>query len=176
MAPNSSRAQRIRPEGWPVGSFNTYAEAQRAVDALSDREFPVEETAIVGVDLFQVEKITGRLTWGRVLGGGAFAGAWWGLFMGLLFGLFTPSLWAPIISGIVIGAIFGLIFSAISYGASGGARDFTSMTDIVAGRYDVICTPPRAEEARSIIASLGATHPQAQGPNQNDQQHPENDA
>ncbi|WP_018295850.1 general stress protein [Corynebacterium lubricantis] len=176
MTPNSDRAQRIRPDGWPVGSFNTYLEAQNAVDALSDREFPVEETAIVGVDLYQVEKVTGRLTWGRVLGGGAFAGAWWGLFIGLLFGLFTPALWAVILSSIVIGAIFGLIFAAIAYGATGGARDFTSTTNIVAGRYDVICTPARAEEARDIIASLGTARPQDQMPRGNQgQSHPEND-
>ncbi|MHA2788667.1 general stress protein [Corynebacterium sp. S7] len=171
MTPNSDRARRIRPDGWPVGSFNTYLEAQNAVDALSDRKFPVEETAIVGVDLFQVEKVTGRLTWGRVLGGGALAGAWWGLFIGLLVGMFSPALWIPVFTGIVIGAIFGIIFAAISYGMTGGARDFTSTTDIVAGRYDVICTPDRAEEARDIIASLGTSIPQ----DQLDQSHPEND-
>ena len=43
-----------RPAGWPVGSFNTYAEAQAAVDNLSDRSFPVENLSIVGVDLIQV--------------------------------------------------------------------------------------------------------------------------
>ena len=29
------------PTGWPVGSYATYAEAQRAVDYLADRDFPV---------------------------------------------------------------------------------------------------------------------------------------
>ena len=62
------------PTGWPVGSFKTYAEAQQAVDSLSDTQFPVEKLSIVGVDLMQVEKITGRLTWGKVLGTGALSG------------------------------------------------------------------------------------------------------
>jgi hypothetical protein len=30
------------PKGWPVGSYPTYAEAQRAVDFLSDNQFPVQ--------------------------------------------------------------------------------------------------------------------------------------
>ena len=48
------------PKGWPVGSYPTYAEAQRAVDYLSDNQFPVKEVTIVGVDLMQVERVTGR--------------------------------------------------------------------------------------------------------------------
>ncbi|WIM68578.1 magnesium transporter [Corynebacterium breve] len=145
---------RLRPSGWPVGSFNNYAEAQAAVDALSDRAFPVEELSIVGVDLMEVEKITGRLTWGRVLAGGAFGGAFWGLFMGLLLGLLGGPLWAPVIMGILMGAVFGLVFAAIGYGATGGQRDFSSQTQIIAGRYDVLCSANRATEARNIIASL----------------------
>ena len=88
--PNRRQLQiREVPSGWPVGSFDTYAEAQEAVDSLSDREFPVEKLTIVGVDLMQVENITGRLTWGRVLGGGALSGLWMGMFIGLIFALFA---------------------------------------------------------------------------------------
>ena len=50
------------PKGWPIGSYPTYAEAQRAVDYLSDQQFPVQQVTIVGVDLMQVERVTGRLT------------------------------------------------------------------------------------------------------------------
>ena len=67
----NSATARQRPVGWPVGSFETYEQAQRAVDGLSDREFQVEDLSIVGVDLMQVENVTGRLTWPRVLGAGA---------------------------------------------------------------------------------------------------------
>ena len=42
------------PKGWPIGSYPTYAEAQRAVDYLSDQAFPVQQVTIVGVDLMQV--------------------------------------------------------------------------------------------------------------------------
>jgi hypothetical protein len=53
-----------RPTGLTIGTYDTYREAQRAVDYLSDQKFPVEHTTIVGNNLRQVEKITGRLTWG----------------------------------------------------------------------------------------------------------------
>ena len=41
-----------------------------AVDALSDQGFPVQHLAIIGTDLRQVERITGRMSWGvqRCLG------------------------------------------------------------------------------------------------------------
>ena len=36
------------PTGWPVGSYATYEEAQRAVDHLADSDFPVADVTIVG--------------------------------------------------------------------------------------------------------------------------------
>ena len=152
---NSSRVPaREVPTGWPVGSFKTYAEAQAAVDALSDREFPVEKLSIVGVDLMQVEKITGRLTWGKVLGTGALSGLWMGLFIGLILSVFTEpgSGWVTFTTTLVIGAIFGVIFAAVAYAFTGGKRDFSSATAIVAGRYDVLCEPDSAPQARDLIA------------------------
>lgn len=46
--------------------YDTYAEAQRSVDFLSDKEFPVQNCMIVGTELKQLERITGRLTWGKI--------------------------------------------------------------------------------------------------------------
>ncbi|NED67370.1 magnesium transporter, partial [Streptomyces sp. SID10244] len=72
------------PKGWPIGSYGTYAEAQHAVDYLADQDFTVQDVTIVGVDLMQVERVIGRLTWGKVVGGGIVSGAWLGVFFGLL--------------------------------------------------------------------------------------------
>lgn len=152
---NSSRVPaREVSTGWPVGSFKTYAEAQEAVDSLSDKEFPVEKLSIVGVDLMQVEKITGRLTWGKVLGTGALSGLWMGLFIGLILSVFTEpgSGWVTFTTTLIIGAIFGVIFAAVAYAFTGGKRDFSSATAIVAGRYDVLCDPDAAPQARDLIA------------------------
>jgi hypothetical protein len=143
------------PTGWPVGSYATYAEAQRAVDHLADSDFPVRDVTIVGVDLMLVERVIGRLTWGRVLASGAASGAWLGLFFGLLLSLFSPTAsYAPIVVGLVGGAIFAMIFAAVGYRASAGRRDFTSSSQMVAGRYDVLCQPRNAEKARELLAKL----------------------
>ena len=88
---------RRRRKAGPVGSYPTYAEAQRAVDYLSEQQFPVQQVTIVGVDLMQVERVTGRLTWPKVLGGGVITGAWLGLFIGLVLGFFSPNPWGALI-------------------------------------------------------------------------------
>jgi hypothetical protein len=143
------------PTGWPVGSYATYEEAQRAVDHLADSDFPVRDVTIVGVDLMLVERVIGRLTWSRVLMSGAASGAWFGLFVGLLLSLFSPeSSFGPILVGLASGIVFGLVFAAVGYGATRGRRDFTSASQMVAGRYDVLCQPRNAEKARELVAKL----------------------
>ncbi|MCF8570596.1 magnesium transporter [Gordonia sp. HY002] len=143
------------PKGWPVGSYDTYAQAQRAVDHLSDNHFHVENLTIVGVDLMQVERVLGRLTWGKVIGGGIVSGAWLGLFLGALISFFSSdNPWVPIVYGVIAGMVFGLISAAIPYAASRGQRDFTSSMQLVAGRYDVLCDPKTAEQARDMLARL----------------------
>ena len=144
------------PTGWPVGSYATYEEAQRAVDHLADSaDFAVTDVTIVGVDLMLVERVIGRLTWGRVIGSGAASGAWFGLFIGLLLSFFSqgPGLGA-IITSVVSGVVFFAAFAAVGYGASRGRRDFTSQSQMVAGRYDVLCQPRSAEKARELLAKL----------------------
>ena len=55
-------------------SFDDYVDAQKAVDTLSDNGFPVQNTAIVGVDVRIVESVLGRLTWGRAALNGLLTG------------------------------------------------------------------------------------------------------
>lgn len=146
-----------RPEGWPVGSFATYEQAQAAVDMLSDQEFPVNDLTIVGVDLMEVERVVGRLTWPKVLAGGAVSGAWMGLFFGLVVGFLFEDWVTPLITGLSAGIVFGLLSVSVPYAASRGKRDFSSTTAIVAGRYDVLCNPRTARQARDAIAGAQQT-------------------
>ena len=152
------------PTGWPIGSYSTYEEAQRAVDHLADHDFPVQEVTIVGVDLMLVERVTGRLTWARVLGGGAASGAWLGLFVGLLMGLFSPQgAWGgPVLVGLAIGILFGVVLAAVGYASTRGRRDFSSASQLVAGRYDVLSDPRHAEQGRDMLAKLAMRPPSAQ--------------
>jgi hypothetical protein len=145
-----------RPSGWPIASYDNYLEAQRAVDYLADNEFPVQEVTIVGVDLMLVERVTGRLTWSRVLGTGAASGGWFGLFVGLLLSMLSAEsgLLKPILVALPIGILFGVVFAAVGYASTRGRRDFQSASQLVAGRYDVLCQPRNAEQARNLVAKL----------------------
>jgi hypothetical protein len=141
--------------GVQVGSYDGYEQAQAAVDFLSDEKFAVENVTIIGTDLRMIETVTGRLTTGRAIAAGAAAGAWWGLFVGLLLGIFSTDggAWiGSVLTGLVIGLLFGAAFGWAGYAATRGRRDFTSTSKIVASRYDVMCNPTHAEEARALLA------------------------
>ncbi|MGB2701361.1 MAG: general stress protein, partial [Candidatus Phosphoribacter baldrii] len=140
-----------------IGVFDTYPEAQRAVDALSDAGFPVQNCLIVGTDLRQLERVTGRLTWGRVLAGGALSGLWLGLFVGLIFSLFvaTSGPVPPVFSTMVFGAVFGAVWAAIGYAATRGKHDYTSVSRIVPSRFEVLAEHKVAQQARDLLAKAG---------------------
>jgi hypothetical protein len=140
------------PAGDEVAAYSTYLEAQKAVDYLSDNKFPVENVTIVGTDLRMVERVTGRLTYGRVALAGALSGAWFGFFVGLLITLFAGEAGFQVMfAGIALGAGFGLLFSVLSYAFTGGRRDFTSSSQIVAATYAILCVHDHASDARALL-------------------------
>jgi hypothetical protein len=151
-----------------VGTYTSYAEAQRAVDYLSDQRFPVERVAIVAEGLRFVEQVTGRLGFGRAILGGAGSGALTGALIGFIFGLFD---WvAPLISGLtlalygfVFGAIVGALFGLLAHALSGGQRDFTSVGGMQADRYNIVVADEVATEAERLLAGLRQTPPVARG-------------
>jgi hypothetical protein len=142
------------PRGDTIAQYATYLEAQRAVDYLSDNHFPVQAVTIVGVDLQMVERVTGRLTYSRVALAGLLSGAWFGLFVGLLISLFGSAEGFSVFAAILIGAAFGGLFGLISYAFTGGRRDFTSTSQIVAGEYRVLCLTEQAGAARQLLNKL----------------------
>lgn len=140
--------------------YDDYAAAQRTVDFLSDEKFPVEQCAIVGTDLKRIERITGRLTTGKVAAGGALSGLWFGLFVGLVFALFTEeAVVVTVLSTVVFGAVFGLVWAVVGYRATRGQRDFSSVTEVVATRYEVLVEHKVAGEARELLARLPGAAP-----------------
>ena len=145
------------PKGEQVAAYDTYLEAQHAVDHLSDKAFPVQHVTIVGTDLRMVERVTGRLTYSRIALAGLASGAWFGLFVGLLLSLFatTDAAALPILPAVAIGAAFGILFSVISYAFAGGKRDFTSSSQIVASTYALLCGFEHAHKARALLAEAG---------------------
>ena len=139
-----------------LGVHDSYASAQKAVDYLSDHEFPVENVLIVGTDLKQLERVTGRLTRSRVMLGGALSGAWLGLLIGLIFALFDTSgfSWTSVLATVVFGAVFGTIWAAVGYSVTGGQRDFTSVTQVVATKYEVLTEHKNAARGRELLREI----------------------
>ena len=139
-----------------VGLFDSYADAAKAVDFLADESFPVQNLAIVGTDLKTVERVLSRKTWGTVLSQGAVQGITMGLMMSFMLFLFMPGVnWmAVLLAGLVLGMGMSVVFAAVAYTATRGERDFNSVQQTVATRYEILCEHKVAQEARDLLTRL----------------------
>ncbi|MCW2797570.1 general stress protein [Nocardioides sp.] len=156
--PGSSPLKLDFPQSLAV--YDDYAAAQKTVDYLSDNKFPVEQLMIVGTDLKRIERITGRLTNAKVAMGGLLSGLWLGLFIGLIFTFFTDrNILGIFVATMVIGAAWGVIWALVGYAATRGQRDFSSVTQVVATRYEVLVEHKSAARARELLAGLPGALP-----------------
>ena len=141
----TSSSGGVMPQGEEVASFATYPEAQGAVDALSDQGFPVQHLAIIGTDLRQVERITGRMS------SGALNGLWIGVFFGIIMSVAGSSgprlnFWACVL----LGVLWGIVFQLFSYALTRGRRDFTSISQVVASRYSILAAREIHEASQAL--------------------------
>jgi hypothetical protein len=149
-----------------VASYTSYRDAERAVDHLSDNDFPVERVSIVGHDLEFVEQVAGRMTYGRAALHGALSGAMVGLLVGWLFAVFN---WFDavigwgwlILDGLWFGALVGTLFGLLAHALTGGRRDFSSVSAIRANRYELLADEEVATQAEQLINRLGQSAPAA---------------
>jgi hypothetical protein len=142
-----------------VATEASYRDAERAVDWLSDHGFPVERVSIVGTGLRSVERVSGRLTTGRAAVMGAAQGATIGLLIGLLFGLFFTNVadfFGVMLYGLVAGSLWGALWGAIAHYAQRGRRDFISVAETRADRYEVQVDDSVAAEARRLLQQMTA--------------------
>jgi hypothetical protein len=159
--PNAmARSRAVLTLEYPMslGRYDTYDKAQKAVDYLSDHDFPVQNVLIVGTDLKQLERVTGRLTRRRVALGGLVSGAWLGLFVGLIFSLLDTSSSGAGFAGVVLtvafGSLFGLVWALLGYALTGGTRDFTSVMQVVATQYEVLVEHKFVAQGRELLAKM----------------------
>jgi hypothetical protein len=114
-----------------------------------------------------VERVTGKLTWGRVALAGAASGAWLGVFFGLLFFIFSPDgAGLPFVfAAVLMGAGFGMLFGLVSYALNRRKKDFTSTMQVIAGNYQVIVDVELLNKARNLLAgqaepaAVATSHP-----------------
>ncbi|MFA5605597.1 MAG: general stress protein [Leucobacter sp.] len=142
------------PKGEIVSTYDRYEDAKHAVDVLARASFPVQRISIVGNDVRSVERVTGRLTYGRVALMGALSGAYLGLFLGLLLFIFQPdnsAILGVFAAAVAIGAGFGMLFGVLSYALNRNRRDFSSVMQMVATRYDLVTEAELVHQARQTL-------------------------
>jgi hypothetical protein len=143
-----------------ITSTSSYEEAERAVDWLSDQEFPVEHVSIVGTGLRFVEQVSGRLTTGRAtvvgIGQGASLGLAWGLLFSLFFATTAGSFLGVLAFSVAVGVVFGAVLGAVSHAAMEGRRDFASVAETHANRYEVQVDGGFADEAERLLTRMPA--------------------
>ncbi|NLT31731.1 MAG: hypothetical protein GXX86_15005 [Propionibacterium sp.] len=153
--PPTSDARALFKLNFPqsLAIYDSYTDAQAAVDFLSDRKFAVENLCIVGTDLKSVERVLGRKNWGTVLRGAVGSGLSMAVFFSLLALIFFPpeQFLAMVVVALVIGIGVSMVFASIGYALSGGRRDFTSITQTVATRYEVLVEHKHLAEARALL-------------------------
>ncbi|MEJ1231191.1 MAG: general stress protein [Galbitalea sp.] len=152
--PFSNRGSGVpaMPRGDVLGTYDTYVEAQQVVDKLAKADFDVKQLAIIGSDLKTIERVTGKLTYGRAAITGAVSGAWLGLFAGTLLFLFsaTPQV-TYAFAVILIGAAFGMLFGIVSYAVNRRRRDYTSTNQVIASSYQVIAPSNLIVRAQELL-------------------------
>lgn len=155
-APPVRSAVPRAPVRRPIASFERYEDAEQAVDALSDRGFPVHRVAIVGRDLELVEQVTGRLDYPRAAlrgaAGGAVTGALIGWFFGLLSWIIPLIGWLLLmVYGLVFGAIVGALLGLAVHAMQRGRRDFASATAMRPRTYEVMVDEDVAADAVRVL-------------------------
>ena len=141
--------------GETVATYSKYEGAQRAVSKLIEKDIPARDIAIVGKGLRSVEKITGKLGWGRA----AWQGAMNGLFLGLLISAFAV-IWMPeattmMIGGVILIAVaFGMALRILNYSVLRRRRDYASMMALTADRYEITVTGVYTGKARELLGTV----------------------
>lgn len=143
-----------------IASYDSYAQAEAAVDYLADRRFPVEKVAIVGRDLRLVEQVIGRMTYLKAALNGAAAGALPGALIGWLFGLLD---WIDPLRSSLLLALYGLVFGALVGGLlhvvlhamQRGRRDFEAVAAMQPTNYDIVVDAEVADQAARELDSRG---------------------
>lgn len=144
--------------GQPVASFPTYDAAQKAVSSLIAGEVPARDIAIVGQDLRSVEKVTGRLGYASAARSGAINGVLLGLLFSAILVIGSPSVPIQAFVGVLfVGIAIGMLLSIITYSFVRRRRDYASVMQVVADRYEVTVTPASLHRARQILGPQAAS-------------------
>jgi hypothetical protein len=143
--------------GEKIADYATYQAAQQAVSQLIAADVPARDIAIVGYGLRSVETVTGKLGYAAAARSGAINGILLGLLFSAIFVLGTPNAAIQLFVGVMfVGISIGMLLSIVSYALLRRRRDFTSVTQVLADRYEVTVLPNSLHRAREIVGRVVA--------------------
>ncbi|MCS4534908.1 general stress protein [Corynebacterium sp. HS2168-gen11] len=146
--------EKVKPHGWPIGTFEHYETAQQAVQYLDEHGFDVTMVSIVGLDLMEVHRILGKLNWLSILVSAALTGAAIGAIAGIGLSILQEEWFFSMLIGIGGGIIALMCVSAIRYVVHGQKPMFVTETALVAQRYEIICESSQARKGREILEAF----------------------
>ena len=149
------------PAGEVLKGFPTYPEAQALVAKLINDGVPASALSMVGSDVTLVERVIGRMGYGRAALSSAMSGSWLGLLAGLVFVVVSPDDFVtPILAGLLIGAGAGMVVGMILFTVSKGPkRNFRSVQQVIAKQYDVVVSSAARQAA--LDAMKAGAEPEA---------------
>lgn len=142
------------PKGTTLEEFTEYSEAVAYVEQLLGGDFPATSIAIVGTNLTSVERVRAKISYGKIAINGAVTGSWIGLLFFILFaGETDPTAstsaqpMASLGQAVLVGAGLGMLFQVIRFSISKTKRVFTSSSQMVAKKYEVMVPSSLLNEA-----------------------------
>jgi len=142
------------PSGEDLATFESYPAAQELVNQLVTNGVPAKALSIVGSDVTVVERVTGRVGYGRAALSSAISGSWLGALAGLVVIIINPvDVITPLAAGVLIGAGAGMVIGMLVYTLSPGPkRLYRSMQQVIARSYRVVVESAAHEAARKAMA------------------------
>jgi len=152
------------PSGQVLAEFSKYEDAVAYVNRLVDGDFPAAQIAIIGSNLRSVERVRGRLGYGRVALGGALTGVWIGLLVAILFGAgievgpegqvnYAPE---QFLAAVAIGIGLGMMLNILRHALNKKRRNFVSAPVMVAESYSVQVPEVEVTRAQAALRKQGS--------------------
>jgi LytS/YehU family sensor histidine kinase len=116
---------------------------------------PAQALSIVGADVTLVERVTGRIGYGRAALSSAMSGSWLGVLAGLVYVIISPTdIITPIVGGLFIGAGVGMVAGMLILTFSKAPqRLYRSMQQVIAQSYRVVVDAAQHSEALQAMES-----------------------
>ncbi|MEY4417592.1 MAG: hypothetical protein RIQ88_30 [Actinomycetota bacterium] len=155
---NLLRLAQSLPNGSVVADFSNYEGAVKYVEQMLKGDFPASAVAIVGTNLSTVERVRGKINYAKVALNGASLGLWIGLVLYFIFGTSNqPNQTGQIslLPALLVGAGIGMLWQIVRFALMRNKRSFTSSSQIVASKYEVLVPNELTSDAEAAYLKGG---------------------